>query len=83
MDDAYKNFRATFVEQETRLVELSEREQKLLDRIKELERTLTLSEEKSVAEAQKACVATKEASEWKMQYEGLRNTLRSALGQQT
>jgi hypothetical protein len=82
MDETYNKLRTTFVEQTNKMSEASDREQKLLDRIKELERMLALSEEKSGVETEKACAAAREATEWKMQYDKLRSTLQNALEQQ-
>ena len=83
MDETYNKLRNNFLEQANKLNEASDREQKLLDRIKELERMLALSEEKSGAEIEKACAAAREATEWKTQYDKLRSTLQNALEQQT
>lgn len=81
MDESYHKLRAAFVDQTSRVQEISNREKQLLDRIEELERMLAVSREKHAAESEKACTAANEARNWRTQYEGLRDTLQGALGQ--
>jgi regulator of replication initiation timing len=81
MDESYKSFKDSYLDLMARLHESTEREHKLWNGNKELERRLAKSEAESAVEKEKVKLVAREAADWKAKYEDLKSTLQSALGQ--
>ncbi|KAJ4319538.1 hypothetical protein N0V94_003873 [Neodidymelliopsis sp. IMI 364377] len=65
MDESYKSFKNSYLDLMAQIHESTEREQKLLNGNKELERKLAVIEVELVAERDKVKVTAREAAEWK------------------